>query len=414
MSERKRATLVPGYMKDFRCIGSACEDSCCIGWRVDIDHETYKRYHKINDSELTPLMDAHISRNRSVGKGENNYARIKLLGDSRCPLLDEEMLCRVQVKRGEEFLSDVCATYPRITNIVNGVLERSATMSCPEAARLALLNTEGIEFDEGEEAVSVKNIIKANINTHDLKLNSKPHKYLWELRIFTITLLQDRSYLLWERLIILGMFFQKLQKHVDNGSINEIPELIASYTNLIENGGLRENLSSIPAQYAIQMELLKEIAEKRYFQGVNNKRYLECFGEFLYGIQYVSGASVEDIGLRYKEAYENYYVPFMEEHGHILENYLVNHVFKNLFPVTGEKSFFDSYMMVVLHYALIKMHLIGMAALHKGLSVGLVIKLMQSFAKTVEHSPVYLNGIAELMRQNGFNTMPYMSILIKN
>ncbi len=414
MAEKKRPILVPQYMQSFKCIGSACEDSCCVGWRVDIDHETYKKYQRVRDAELAPLFDQYVKRNRAANHEVANYAKVKLLENTGCPFLDEGMLCRIQVKRGEDYLSDVCTTYPRTVNIINEMLERSATMSCPEAARLALLNPEGIEFDEAEEPANSRNIIKATINTHDLKLNLKPQKFLWELRIFTITVLQNRTYLLWERLIFLGMFFQKLQQLVSDKKIDEIPILIASYTNIMEEGSFQDGISAIPVEYTIQMELLKEIADKRYSMNVTSKRYIECFAEFLNGIQYVAGAKVEEIGQRYQEACKEYYEPFMNQHEYILENYLVNYVYKNLFPFTGEKAIFDSYMMFVLHYALIKMHLIGMAGFHKGLTVELVIKLVQSFAKTVEHNQQYLHGIAELMRLNGFNTMAYMAILIKN
>jgi len=414
MSEKQRPILVPQYMKKFRCIGPACEDSCCLGWRVNIDRETYRKYKRSGDEELKPLFEKYVKRNRASTHTDADYAKVVLLKDNRCPFLNEEKFCKIQLKNGEEYLSDVCATYPRIVNILNGVLERSATVSCPEVARLALIEHKGIEFDEDMEPSSIRNIIKNNINTHDLKFNLKPQKYLWELRIFTITVLQDRNYLLWERLVILGMFYQKLQDYIENKMIDEIPNLIASYTNLVEEGIFRENLASIPVQYNIQMELLKEIADERYFMGIPSKRYLECFSECLSGIQYTAESKVEDIGLRYQQAYTDYYEPFMKEHEYILENYLVNYVFGTLFPFTGEKNIFDSYMTMVLHYALIKMFLIGMAGFHKGLTIELVIKLIQSFSKTVEHSKAYVVRIAELMKKNNFNTMAYMTILIKN
>lgn len=414
MSEKKRPILVPQYIKNFKCIGSACEDSCCIGWRVDIDHETYRKYQNIRDEELTPLLNKYVTRNRTSNSGDANYAKVKLLEDSKCPFLNEEMLCRIQLKRGEEYLSDVCTTYPRNVNIINGVVERSATMSCPEVARVALLNFEGIEFDEEEEATSSKNIVKANINTHDLKLNNKVQRYLWEIRIFTITALQNRDYKLSERLIILGLFFQKLQEYIAEDKTNEIEVLITAYTNLLGDGSFHYSLPVIPVEYNIQMELLKEITDKRYFMGVSSKRYIECLAEFLAGIQYTAEAKLEEIGQRYHDAYKEYYEPFMSQHEYIMENYLVNYVFKNIFPFTGEKTIFDSYMMLILHYSLIKMHLIGMAGFHKGLTTELVIKLIQSFAKTVEHNQQYLYGIADLMRQKSFNTLPFMTILIKN
>ena len=35
---------VPEYFKDFKCIASECEDTCCAGWGIVIDDETYKKY----------------------------------------------------------------------------------------------------------------------------------------------------------------------------------------------------------------------------------------------------------------------------------------------------------------------------------------------------------------------------------
>lgn len=414
MSQRKRAILAPQYMKSFHCIGSACEDSCCVGWRVDIDHETYKKYRRIKSEELSQLLEKNVTRNRSATKSEGNYAKIKLAEGGACPFLNNEILCRIQLGCGEEYLANVCTTYPRTANIINGVLERSTTMSCPEAARLALLKQEAMEFDEDVELAQVRNIIKHNINTNEIQYSNKPEKYLWELRIFSITVLQDRKHELWERLVALGIFYDKAQELIKNDKIAELQNLIASLATMLEDGSVKTVINNIPVQNTIQMELLKEIADKRYFLGVYNKRYLECFGEFLNGISYTAENTVEEIGHRYHEAWKKFYEPYMKEHEYILENYLVNYVFKNLFPFTGEKSLFDAYMMLVIHYSLIKLHLIGMAGYHEGLTDELVIKLIQSFAKTVEHNQKYLNEIADLMKQNAFNTMPYMSILIKN
>lgn len=410
---RNRPLLVPQYIQQFKCIGSQCEDSCCIGWRVNIDHTTYRKYQRVRDRELHSALDLHIKRNRS-NPGEGNYARVKLKADSNCPFLNEERLCQIQLQMGEEFLSDVCATYPRTANLVNDVLEKSATMSCPEAARLALLDPSEMEFDEVNEPFETRNIISKQINTHKLAVANKPERYFWELRIFTIQVLQNRAYTLAERLIILGMFYQKLQDRIESSRVEEIPHIIATYTNLLDGEKLREELASIPAQVMIQMELLKELTDERVVTGVTCQRYLDCFGQFLHGIQFIRDASVEEIAARYQEAEEKYYRPFMSEHEYILENYLVNHIFRNLFPFTGEKDLFDNYVMMVVHYALIKMHLIGMAAFHQGLTGELVIKLIQSFAKTVEHNQPYLQHAFRLLTDNGYTTMAYMAILIKN
>ncbi|MDD4588572.1 MAG: flagellin lysine-N-methylase [Heliobacteriaceae bacterium] len=410
---KSRPLLVPQYLRQFKCIGPQCEDTCCIGWRVNIDHPTYRQYRRLKHPELKPDLDKYIKRNRST-PSEDHYAKVKLNPDSRCPFLTEKSLCRIQLTLGEDYLSDVCATYPRTANEINDVLEKSATMSCPEAARLALLNPAIMEFDEIEEPATVRNIVSGKIDTHQLAVARKPQRYFWELRIFTIGLLQNRQYRLPERLIILGLFHQRLQELIEHRQPEKIPELIAKYANLTGTDELQSQLAQIPVQVAIQMELLKELADERIFKGVNSRRYLACFAEFLTGIQYTKEALVEDIADRYQKAETEHYLPFMGEHEYILENYLVNYVFKNLYPFTGNKDLFDNYVMLVIHYALIKLHLIGMAAFHQGLTEDLVIKLIQSFAKTVEHNQQYLQHVFDLLKNNGYTTMAYMAILIKN
>jgi lysine-N-methylase len=414
MSQRKRTVLAPQYMKSFRCIGTSCEDSCCIGWRVDIDHETYKKYRNIKGGELSLLLEKNVTRNRSATKSEGNYARIKLAEGGICPFLDHERLCKIQHAHGEGYLSDVCTTYPRAVNLLNGIMERSAAMSCPEAARIALLQPEPMEFDEEEEPAVTRNIIQSSINTHEPKFADKAQKHFWRLRIFSISVLQDRRYTLGERLVILGIFYDRVREAIKKEKADEIPDVIAAHANMLEDGSLKVLINRMPAKDAIQMKLLKEIADRRYFSAVSNKRYLECFSEFLHGIRYTADSTVEEIGQRYHEAWQDYYEPYMREHEYILENYLVNYIFKNFFPFTAGNSVFDSYMMLVIHYALIKMHLIGMAGFQKGLTDELVIKLIQSFAKTVEHNQLYVNEIAALMKQNDFSTMAYMSVLIRN
>lgn len=411
---KTRTMLVPSYMQQFSCIGSACEDTCCSGWQVAIDENTYKKYNKVR-SELRPALDKHVKRNRTSNSSEN-YAKIALTSDNSCPMLNEEKLCSIQLKLGESYLSNICTTYPKVSNIVNGILEKSATISCPEAARLALLNPDGIEFDEIEDSVENRVTIKKKLDTAFGQQQAvQLQQYFWELRIFSIQMLQNRSHSLADRLILLGMFYQKVEQYIQDGQIAEIPQLIASYTVLAEGNGLADMLAGIPVLSTIQMELLKNLIDTRVSRGVGSQRYINCFGDFLYGVQYSGDSSVEEISARYQAAYNDYYLPFMSKHEYILENYLVNYAYLHLFPLGNGSDVFEEYIMMVIHYAMIKMHLIGIAGFHKEkFDVDQVIKLIQSLAKVIEHNPLYLRDVRELLRKNEYNSMAYMAILIKN
>ncbi|WP_340014619.1 flagellin lysine-N-methylase [Paenibacillus sp. FSL K6-1318] len=412
MTTKSRTILVPEYMQEFACIGSACEDSCCVGWRVDIDQSTYKKYAKSRDVEFKPLFNKNIARHRSEPSSQK-YAKIKMDSEGRCTFLSEENLCKVQLSLGEGYLSNVCNTYPRSVNSVDGVIEKSTTLSCPEAARLTLLKPEGIQFNEIEESEDNKVWIMKQIITNNPNAKNKLTSYFWNLRIFTIQVLQNRDYTLSERLIILGLFYQKIQSQVNEEKYEAVLDTITSYSRMLEDPSTKEYLMDIPGNHIVQMKLCKELMDYRFGHGFKSSRYMKCVVETLNGIVYTEESTEEEIAQRYKAASEEHYSPFMKEHEYILENYLVNYVFKNLFPF-GRNRVYDDYVMMVVHFSMIKLHLIGMSGFHKGLTMDLVVELVQSFAKTVEHNGTYLNNVLELLEDNDFTSMGYMSILIKN
>ena len=38
--------VTPNYYKDFKCIADKCSDTCCAGWDVDVDEQSYEFYKK--------------------------------------------------------------------------------------------------------------------------------------------------------------------------------------------------------------------------------------------------------------------------------------------------------------------------------------------------------------------------------
>ncbi|UPG65364.1 flagellin lysine-N-methylase [Metabacillus endolithicus] len=306
----KQVTLVPQYMNKFSCIGSECEDSCCSGWKVTIDQPTYKKYKKSRHIELKELFDKNIIRNRS-NPSEADYAKIKLDKGGNCPFLSEEKLCRVQMNLGEENLSTTCTTYPRSNHLIDGIIERSLTLSCPEAARLALLEPNGIEFDEVENAVESNIFISKKFKGDSPANNGKPAQYFWELRFFTIQLLQNRNYSIEDRLVILGMFLKKVQEIISLNKVNDIPQIIGQYVKVIDEGSLRKELDNIPTQNRIQMKLTKAIIDRRFLDGVNSPRFIECLKESLMGMGYITNASMSEVTDKYNHAFETYYSTFL-------------------------------------------------------------------------------------------------------
>jgi len=363
MPQNEKILLIPAYLSRFQCTGSSCGDTCCSGWDIPVDKATYKKYQKVKEPGLSKKMETAIQRNH-VNSTDEHYAEILLSECQFCPMLSEEKLCEVQLHLGEEYLPATCANYPRVTNVVNGNYEMSATVSCPEAARLALLDPQPMSFFEVASKPGQRFSYQAIFSPDSYTPDDLPY-YFWDLRIFSIDLIQNRNYALSDRVLMLGLFYQSLQELIAAGGISSTPQLIENYRTLIANGLLRDAIQQIPAQTIAQIQLLKELVDLRMIIGIENKRYLDCLQAFLEGLSFENGDGIEKVADRYAHAFTTYYSPFMESHSYILENYLVNYIFKNTFPFYGSYHVLDNYFRLATQFSLLKMHLIGLSAYYK-------------------------------------------------
>jgi lysine-N-methylase len=58
--------LQPRHFDAFRCIGSACEDTCCVGWLVHVDKPTYEKYRNCSEPEFGPPLRNLVTINKRV------------------------------------------------------------------------------------------------------------------------------------------------------------------------------------------------------------------------------------------------------------------------------------------------------------------------------------------------------------
>lgn len=124
--------VIPSCFDGFSCIGSRCPDTCCSGWRVDLDPEILKVY----ESMKTPLGTEIRSK---IIRGEDGACFEMEQG--RCPFLNQDKLCRLILEQGEEILSVTCREHPRFRDEYGIMEETCLSISCPEAAKMLLNGT---------------------------------------------------------------------------------------------------------------------------------------------------------------------------------------------------------------------------------------------------------------------------------
>lgn len=133
---------VPSYFKDFKCIASECEDTCCAGWEVVIDEATYAGYQKVESAFGETLRSKIVAQD-----GDNIF----VLNGERCPFLNECNLCEIYKELGEESLCYTCKQYPRYMEEFFDLREMGISLSCPEAARIILGNSQATAFELSED-----------------------------------------------------------------------------------------------------------------------------------------------------------------------------------------------------------------------------------------------------------------------
>lgn len=118
----------PKYYKKFKCIADKCEHNCCIGWEIDIDNTTLKKYKNLKNGYGALIID-------SISMDETPH--FELATGDRCPHLDGQGLCKIISNLGKDYLCDICREHPRFYNYTS-VAEVGIGMSCREAARIIL------------------------------------------------------------------------------------------------------------------------------------------------------------------------------------------------------------------------------------------------------------------------------------
>ena len=405
----------PVYFEDFKCIGGKCEDSCCIGWNIDIDKVTFKRYFKVQNSEMKRMFQKNVQNNERCSSEDIDYGIVKLKRDKRCPFLDEENYCVIHSNLGEDYLSNVCTCFPRVINKIDEIYEISLDVACPEAARLILLKEEGIKLVNKEEELG-KHIISAQINTNLKEVKNTPLKYFKEIRDFCIKIIQDRRFTISERLYSLGYFVEELEEEVENN--NDIIKFIESYdvglfAKAYSNDELNLLLGNSNMNYIIQIDLFKKMLKiLRVDKDVESFRFKEYTSRMLNGYGFDEGENIQYKSEFYIKAFEEYNEKYFDKYSYILENYLVNFIYNNMFPFNEVLSFFDSYMMLIIRFSFIRFYLVGLYLYNKEERDKNMVELIQVFSKTIEHHKSYLIDSLHYIKRKEFDNMEFAKTIL--
>ncbi len=162
----------PNYYKAFSCIADKCRHSCCIGWEIDIDADTYA-YYKTVPGAIGVRLRENIST-------DGDAPHFVLGQNERCPFLNQNGLCDMITELGEEALCQICADHPRYRNFYDDRTEIGLGLCCEAAAELILSRKEKMQLVLLEEDGAIEE-------------SNETEKAFFAFRAQLLNCLQDRK-----------------------------------------------------------------------------------------------------------------------------------------------------------------------------------------------------------------------------
>jgi lysine-N-methylase len=396
---RTLPALLPRYVTRFSCIGSACEDNCCTGWRVTIDKKTFNAYRQTKHPELSTVFAENVRRQRSQSS-DSNYARIELkAGSQECPMMVER-LCTVHQKMDESYLSNTCFSYPRYSRNFGGQHEQALTLSCPEAARQALLVPDA--FDFVENPITVRDMTVAAV---------KPYKgmsieLMNEVRIFCMQLVRTQDLELWQRLAVLGVFCETLTATLAKGGHAAVPALLDSFVTMVEKGLVLAALSDLQPNHPVQARVFAMFWQGKPQTAASavQRKVMEEIAKGLGADAETGKATPETVIERYSQGVSR--LPeALQAAPHLLEHYILNEMFRDLFPFAG-KTPYEHYLQLVSRFGLVRLMLAARCTTEGALpGAHDLVQTVQVFCRSFQHDSNFANLANQALHNSGWATL---------
>ena len=385
--------VTPKYVSDFSCIGPDCEDSCCIGWNIYIDKQSYKK--TVAHRDLKTLAKTAMKK---IKRSDDKWAIIRADSDGACPFLDSNRLCKIHSLAGEDTLSDTCKTYPRTSLVKEGDKYQSLYLSCPEAARLILFSPDAFMFERKESGL--KNL-----------LSTSP---LWASKTYdnSIDLLLN-EHLSWQQaLLAIGLLINTADKVWGNEvDADQLDIRLEQLMLLAEKGVLQEQYKTLA--YADKHQVQAFATIHGMFIDVHPRRDGERFKTIDDAIStLLNDDRTVDID-KINHAWNTIASPALEEHGDIFKRYILYYIYHEYFPLTLGDSPQSAFRLLVLDCFMLRCYLAVIAHKNNGLSESDIHLCFQVYHVVRQHKPTFIKGATAMMEKFNFSSVAGIISLLK-
>ncbi len=412
---RRVMALMPSYVQRFACTGAQCEDTCCSGWTVLIDKKTYQSYRQTKTPPLAGRLDSQVKPMRGPAS-DASFARIELRPDTgECPML-EERLCAVQNALGEDKLSNVCFTYPRKVQQVGDVCQQALTLSCPEAARLALLADDAFEFVES--AIAVRPAVVEQVQPKGgLSLEQ-----MNEVRFFCLQIVRGEGLQLWQKLAMLGLFCETLTQALQAGEQDRLAEIMQTTRTLITSGQAADLFANMAPQHdmqALTFHLLWRFSKTIHMRPTH-RMVFDAMADGLGADPKTGEVPEAQLIARYQQGLA--LLPTaLQDAPALMQNFVQNDMLREIFPfgagtsnVGGNDTPQDQFLRLATRFGLVRFMLAVQCRADVPLpGVPALVRTVQVFARRFQHDGEFAAQVDTCLKNLGWDQLDKIFRLLK-
>lgn len=352
---------VPKYFNEFECIADKCEDTCCAGWEVVIDDNTYEAYQDVKGAFGDRL------RSEIVNDGEDNIFALK---NNNCPFLNESKLCDIYSEIGEKYLCFTCQQFPRHIEEFGNLREVGISLSCPEAARIILGSSDKVEFEVTENDEFILS---------DNEIDGRLYMELMQCRQIVLHILQNRSLDLKDRAALVLAFMEEVQVNIDNEQLENLSEVKQVY---LDKGCITEAVSALKqfkTDGIYRAEVIQEYFHKlKNLNHINNNDPLQLEK----ALKYFQGNEKEkELYLSKQQGFNKYY----EDKMYKFENILVYYVFRYFMKAVYDRDALGKLQLSIFSYLMIRELCIIKWLESNELTDEDIVQISRIYSKDVEH-----------------------------
>lgn len=396
--------LKPFYYDDFKCTANECIDNCCSNWKIEIDEKTYKKYKKLK-GEGGKKINSNISRKRS-NSNYLQYGKINLK-NNKCSLLSEDGLCTIHGSLGEDYLCNTCRVYPREIKKYGEIYERNLSISCPEVARYIIKCKDNFSFNLEDEKLSDldKDYIVNN------KYNEKLYNILWDTRSLAMEIIQFKEIEIWKRISFFKMLTDKVQNIINEKQYDNYEEVLNNFREQVTNINVINSLDKISLIPEVKVKFIQSALQVRANNGLNNDKFISLIIEYneLFDKNIDFKNNVEKVIEKEKE-----FNIYLKEQENIIENLLIYLIYKYFMKSLYTKDLNAEVNNIILSYAMMKMLLLSRYNKNnKKLNEEDFVEVFYLFSREIEHNLVFLSNIYKDIKEVGYDTLAYMTILVR-